>query len=53
MWNVRNNFIFNKPRTPTFFRLFLWLSIGSVCGPISNQWRIDRIWILGATDWRW
>jgi hypothetical protein len=21
MWNVRNNFIFNKPRTPTFLRV--------------------------------
>ena len=33
-------------------RLFPWLPIGSVCGPTYNQWRNERIWILGATGQR-
>jgi hypothetical protein len=52
MWNLRNDFICNKRKTPIFYGLFLWLSIRSVRGPISNQWRIDRTWILGVIDWR-
>jgi hypothetical protein len=52
MWNVRNDFIFNKPKNQLFCRLFLWLHIGSVCGPISNKWRSGMPWILGVIIWR-
>jgi hypothetical protein len=36
-----------------FCRLFLWLSTGSVYGPISNKRSSGRRWIMGATAWRW
>jgi hypothetical protein len=53
IWHVRNDFIFNKSHFPLFFyRLFLWLSIGSVYGPISNLRSAVRTWIFGATVWQ-
>jgi hypothetical protein len=41
-----------KQELHLFCRLYRWLPIGSVCGPICNQWRFERPWILGATVWR-
>jgi hypothetical protein len=41
----------NQKNTP-FCRLFLWLPIRSICGPISNKRNSRRRWILGATSWR-
>jgi hypothetical protein len=35
-----------------FCRLFQWLPIGSICGPICAQRRSALLWILGATDWQ-
>jgi hypothetical protein len=36
-----------------FCRLFLWLPIGSICGPICSRRSNVGTWILGATVWRW
>jgi hypothetical protein len=52
IWHVRNDFIFNKSRFHYFCKLFLWLSVGSVRGPISSLRSATRIWILGATVWQ-
>jgi hypothetical protein len=54
VWNVRNDFIFNKkkPFHPSC-RLSHWLLIGFICGPFSSRRRTVRPWILGATICIW
>jgi hypothetical protein len=49
LWNARNDHVFNKPKAFSFLQVIQWLYIGSVRGPIFNQWSSGMPWILSAT----
>jgi hypothetical protein len=65
MWNVRNNFIFNKPRTPTFLQVIplaiYWIRMWSYLQQVEdrpdmdsgcNRWEMVAQGIYSQCGWR-